>query len=111
MTRTLARQMSGPVPSPSMKGMTGLSGTRSLPSRIEILAPWAGGVIFDAAAVDMDLLPGRPRKGSGAHPAPYPRMLAQGIPEPVCERLAGLRLRDTNNGGLQAARSHMHKRV
>ena len=44
MTRTLARQMSGPVPSPSMKGMMGLSGTTSLPSRMAILAPCAGGV-------------------------------------------------------------------
>src|SRR6185312_4764428 len=31
MTRTLARQMSGPVPSPSMNGMIGLSGTESCP--------------------------------------------------------------------------------
>jgi hypothetical protein len=30
-TRTEARQMSGPVPSPSMKGMMGRSGTVSAP--------------------------------------------------------------------------------
>ena len=54
MTRTLARQISGPVPSPSMKGMMGLSGTVSLPSRMVILAPWAGGVILVGAAVDIE---------------------------------------------------------
>src|SRR6266568_9640444 len=36
--------MSGPVPSPRMKGRTGLSGTVSLPPLIEILPP-AGGVM------------------------------------------------------------------
>jgi APA family basic amino acid/polyamine antiporter len=36
--------------------MTGLSGTISLPFWIEIFAPWAGGVIFIAAAVDIMLL-------------------------------------------------------
>src|ERR1041384_5081783 len=44
MTRTLAFQMSGPVPSPMMKGMIGWSGTWSLPFWMEILAPPAGGV-------------------------------------------------------------------
>jgi len=34
--------------------MMGLSGTVSLPSRMEIFAPCAGGVIFDAAAVDIN---------------------------------------------------------
>src|SRR5487761_1466749 len=53
ITRTLARQMSGPVPSPSMKGMMGFSGTTSLPSRRVSLAPWAGGVSFRGAAVDI----------------------------------------------------------
>src|SRR5882762_10621899 len=36
-----ARQMSGPVPSPSMKGMIGWSGTIQCPSRYSILAPTA----------------------------------------------------------------------
>ena len=43
-TRTLARQMSGPVPSPSMNGMIGRSGTCSLPLLMEIVWPSAGGV-------------------------------------------------------------------
>ena len=38
MTRTEARQISGPVPSPSMNGMIGLSGTASLPLWIVIFA-------------------------------------------------------------------------
>src|SRR6185312_10782133 len=49
--------MSGPVPSPSMKGMMGLSGTTSLPSRRVILAPWAGGVSFRGTAVDIAWTP------------------------------------------------------
>jgi hypothetical protein len=44
MTRTLARQMSGPVPSPSMNGMIGLSGTTSWPFFREIAAPVVGGL-------------------------------------------------------------------
>src|SRR4051794_23565894 len=36
--------MSGPVPSPSMNGMTGRSGTLSLPPEIVIVCPSAGGV-------------------------------------------------------------------
>src|SRR5688572_14973099 len=36
--------MSGPVPSPSMKGMMGRSGTLSLPCEMEIACPPAGGV-------------------------------------------------------------------
>src|SRR5258708_24674128 len=52
MTRTLARQMSAPVPSPSMNGMIGLSGTASVPFLIVILAPWAGGVTLGVAVVD-----------------------------------------------------------
>ena len=43
-TRTPAAQMSGPVPSPRMKGMMGLSGTLSLPWAVVILPP-AGGVM------------------------------------------------------------------
>src|SRR6185503_5001848 len=42
MTRTEARQMSGPVPSPSMNGMIGWSGTASLPLAIVIFCPCAG---------------------------------------------------------------------
>ncbi len=41
--------MSGPVPSPSMKGMIGLFGTVSLPLLMVILAPPAGGVSFGSA--------------------------------------------------------------
>src|SRR3954470_24839297 len=43
-TRTLARQMSGPVPSPSMNGMIGLSGTLSRPLCREMEVPVVGGV-------------------------------------------------------------------
>src|SRR5713101_4873882 len=42
-TRTLARQMSGPVPSPSMNGMIGSSGTTSCPFLREIGVPLVGG--------------------------------------------------------------------
>ena len=42
-TRTAEAQMSGPVPSPLMNGMIGLSGTSSLPAEMEIFPP-AGGV-------------------------------------------------------------------
>ena len=42
-TRTLARQISGPVPSPSMNGMIGLSGTTSSPPRREMAVPFDGG--------------------------------------------------------------------
>ena len=38
-TRTEALQISGPMPSPSIKGITGLEGTSSLPSRIVIFSP------------------------------------------------------------------------
>jgi hypothetical protein len=46
--------MSAPVPSPSMNGMIGLSGTVSLPSLMVILAPPAGAVMVGLAAVDME---------------------------------------------------------
>ena len=42
-TRTLARQMSGPVPSPSMNGMIGSSGTTSRPFLRVIAVPLVGG--------------------------------------------------------------------
>src|SRR5207245_7000788 len=42
-TRTLARQMSGPVPSPSMNGTIGSSGTVRRPSRRVIAVPLVGG--------------------------------------------------------------------
>src|SRR6185312_3689265 len=77
MTRTLARQMSGPVPSPSMKGMIGLSGTMSLPSRMVILAPCAGGVTFIGAAVDMRISPKYCVGGAVWEGAAGPEMLAQ----------------------------------
>src|SRR5665213_1006120 len=51
MTRTLARQMSGPVPSPSINGTIGLSGTVSCPLRCVIGAPSAGGV----SEVELDI--------------------------------------------------------
>ena len=44
MTREAAAQISEPVPSPMMKGMTGLSGTQSLPFCMVTAAPSAGGV-------------------------------------------------------------------
>src|SRR5256885_6903002 len=40
-TRWAARQMSGPVPSPSMKGMMGRSGTTQRPSRYSMRSPMA----------------------------------------------------------------------
>src|SRR5438034_1942428 len=58
MTRTLARQMSGPVPSPSMNGTIGFGGTSTLPLLRVIFAPWAGGVTLGLAAVDMRCSPG-----------------------------------------------------
>src|ERR1700724_2717191 len=58
MTRTLARQMSAPVPSPSMNGTIGFCGTSSLALLTVILAPWAGGVTLGLAAVDMRSSPG-----------------------------------------------------
>jgi hypothetical protein len=36
--------MSGPVPSPSMNGMIGLSGTTSCPFFLEMAAPVVGGL-------------------------------------------------------------------
>ncbi len=48
--------MSGPVPSPSMNGTIGLSGTTSLPFWMVILAPSAGGMARGLAGVDMDAL-------------------------------------------------------
>ena len=42
ITRWLARQTSGPIPSPSMNGIIGLSGTCSWPFEIEILLPSDG---------------------------------------------------------------------
>ena len=47
ITRTLARQMSGPVPSPSMNGMIGSSGTTSCPLRRVIGVPLDGFGIED----------------------------------------------------------------
>ena len=41
-TRTLARQMSRPVPSPSMNGSTGRSGTFSTPLEMVIFCPPVG---------------------------------------------------------------------
>src|SRR5687768_7030268 len=58
--------MSGPVPSPSMNGMMGWSGTLSLPLEMVIFAPCAGGVIFGVAAVDIrELLRERGLNGEG----------------------------------------------
>src|SRR6478609_6975143 len=41
-TRWEAAQMSGPVPSPSMNGMTGRSGTESFPSFMVMVSPVVG---------------------------------------------------------------------
>jgi hypothetical protein len=41
-TRWVARQMSGPIPSPSMKGMMGRSGTRRTPSPEVMGSPLSG---------------------------------------------------------------------
>src|SRR5688500_16924514 len=56
MTRTEARQMSGPVPSPSMKGTIGWSGTVSLPFWMVIFCPCGG--TFSLTGVDIDELRG-----------------------------------------------------
>ena len=54
-TRTLARQMSGPVPSPSMNGMIGRSGTSRCPSaRTEIGSEPTGMIGFGLDGLDMD---------------------------------------------------------
>src|SRR5262245_10656798 len=45
--------MSRPVPSPSMNGMIGWSGTASLPFLIEIFAPPAGGATLGLVGVDI----------------------------------------------------------
>src|SRR6266513_234472 len=42
--------MSGPVPSPSMKGTMGSSGTSSLPEVIVMGSPWAGAANNDMVA-------------------------------------------------------------
>ena len=52
-TRTLARQMSRPVPSPSMKGTIGRSGTSSFWPLIVIFWPPAGGTGFALLGVVM----------------------------------------------------------
>jgi hypothetical protein len=54
-TRWLARQMSRPVPSPSMKGMIGRSGTESFPATSAIFAPSLGTTGF-ASAIERDLV-------------------------------------------------------
>src|SRR5438445_468189 len=54
MTRCDALQMSGPVPSPSMKGITTRSGTESLPSATEITSPPGGEIIGSVNMTEMD---------------------------------------------------------
>src|SRR6185437_9519612 len=56
-----ARQISGPVPSPSMNGMMGSVGTDSAPSRMVIGSPVAGGARFlYSYTVEVDMmLPGQ----------------------------------------------------
>jgi hypothetical protein len=58
--------MSGPVPSPSMKGMTGLSGTLSLPEAMVMGDPKVG-VGLEAGTADSLgwLADGSPWMGSG----------------------------------------------
>src|SRR5215470_15386755 len=67
MTRTLAFQMSGPVPSPSMNGMIGWSGTWSLPFWTEILAPPAGGLTLGLVGVDIVAILSRAGRGRDAN--------------------------------------------
>src|SRR5580704_3121608 len=104
MTRTEARQMSGPVPSPSMKGRIGLSGTTSVPLVIVIFAPSAGGVAFGLGAVDMQILLKDHRQTSVTGRA----MLAQGPRHPcrVPKRCAPVR----NSGPAHAFRGAAEKR-
>src|SRR5882757_1711748 len=64
-TRTEARQMSGPVPSPSMNGMMGWSGTLSLPAEMVTDLPWGGTVTFLNAVAMGFLRVGRGGKGMG----------------------------------------------
>src|SRR3990170_7892857 len=52
--RCEARQMSGPVPSPSMKGRIGVAGTCRRPSAMRIASPSRGG--FSVSRVNMGLL-------------------------------------------------------
>ena len=52
-TRTLARQMSPPMPSPSMYGMIGQSGTMSWPSVRRMVLPTS-----DTFVTNSDLPPG-----------------------------------------------------
>src|SRR5579863_6234514 len=92
MTRTLARQMSGPVPSPSMNGMIGVSGISSLPFSTLIFAPCGGGATLAVAAVDMMLLLGKmAARDAGAGPvmlAQQRRCSAAAYLSPMsCERL------------------------
>ena len=67
--------MSGPVPSPSMNGMIGWSGTVSLPSWIVIF--WPCGGTFSLSAVDINLAP---IVFSLSRNAARPGMLAQAAP-------------------------------
>src|SRR5579862_2674553 len=100
--------MSGPVPSPSMKGMTGLSGTLSLPLLIVIFAPCGGVVSFGLAAVDMR---NAPQNSPAASTAPDAQMLAQGRPRDRtrAERPAHVRdwLAATPGGGHSNERAYV----
>ncbi len=51
-----ARQMSGPMPSPSMKGMIGCEGTVSFPPVIVIDSPFTGAGVLCGAAVEVGLM-------------------------------------------------------
>ena len=48
-----ARQMSGPMPSPSMNGMIGWEGTLSLPPTMVIDSPFTGAGVFWVEAVEV----------------------------------------------------------
>src|SRR5260221_232172 len=89
MTRTLVRKMSGPVLSPSMKGMTGRSGTISLPPLTEIFWPPGGGVGLGLVGIVM----GVGGSGGGKNRARLPQAPgpAQGRGGPAALRAGGTR--------------------
>src|SRR6266568_8636386 len=86
-TRSLAAQISGPVPSPRMNGITGWSGTWRVPLSIEIFSP-EGGVTF---------LYGISRHCRGGYPQP--------------QRAIKPRLRGSTRSRSQRAEASRHKEL
>ena len=78
-TRTEARQMSGPVPSPMMKGSTGASGTRSFPDASSVMFS-AMGRRFSRSA------PRRIRRWRGANARPAGALALGGSGSPQGRR-------------------------